>query len=221
MRVSAVLFDLDGLLIDTETISKRAWERAALEFGFEFTNSLYRKIAGRSMISAEEVLKSHLAGYISVDDYINRASYFYNKDIDTNGTPLMPGTSELLDYLDLSDLKVAIVTSTSIEQAQRKLKISRLDERIKTVVSSEEVENGKPAPDLFILAAERLSTAVGQCMVVEDAEHGIVGASTAGMIPVMVPGTLPPSDYVKQISYKIVPTLIEVINILQKVVGGR
>ena len=220
MNLAAVIFDLDGVLIDTETVSKRAWHQAAQEHGFTFTEDLYLKIIGRSMISAREEITREYGGRIDLDGFFEHATYLYVEEMKRDGIQLMNGTLEVLDYLEQTRLRVAIATSTTRIQADRKLGISGLDGRIPTVVTSDEIKRGKPAPDLFLLAAERLGTRAEDCMVIEDAEPGIIGAHAAGMLPVMVPSTVGPSEAGRKLCHAVLDTLHEAIDIIRELTNS-
>ena len=218
MKLSGVILDLDGVLIDTESISKRAWERAAEEFGFTFSRSLYSKIAGRSVLSARREIEAATEGRIDLESYMERSTFLYNEEMNCNGVQIMTGVPELLDFLDQADLSVAIATSTSRFQADRKLNRSGLQGKINKIVTGDQIENGKPAPDLFILAAQEISTPTDQCVVIEDTEAGIIGAKSAGMIPIMVPSTVAPSTTAKELSHAVVPSLYEALELIRDLV---
>ena len=218
MKLSGVILDLDGVLIDTESISKRAWVKAAEEFGFIFSDLLYSKIAGRSVLSARREIEEETEGFIDLESYIERSTFLYNEEMNCNGVQMMIGVLELLEFLDQANLSAAIATSTSRFQADRKLNRSGLQGKIKVIVTGDQIENGKPAPDLFLLAAQKIFTPPGQCVVIEDAEAGIIGAKSAGMIPIMVPSTIAPSTTVKELSHAIVPSLHEVLEIIRELV---
>ena len=216
MKLSGVILDLDGVLIDTESISKRAWVQAAEEFGFNFSDSLYSKIAGRSVLSARREIEEATEGLIDLESYMERSTFLYNEEMNCNGVQMMIGVPELLEYLDQANLSVAIATSTSRFQADRKLNRSGLQGKIKKIVTGDQIENGKPAPDLFLLAAQEIATPPGQCVVIEDAEAGIIGAKSAGMIPIMVPSTIDLSTTAKELSYAVVPSLYEALEIIRE-----
>ena len=218
MKLSGVILDLDGVLIDTESISKRAWVQAAEEFGFIFSDLLYSKIAGRSVLSARREIEEETEGFIDLESYIERSTFLYNEEMNCNGVQMMIGVLELLEFLDQAKLSAAIATSTSRFQADRKLDRSGLQGKIKVIVTGDQIENGKPAPDLFLLAAQKISTPPSQCVVIEDAEAGIIGAKSAGMIPIMVSSTIGPSTIAKNLSYAIVPSLHEVLEIIRDLV---
>ena len=218
MRISAVIIDLDGVLIDTESISRMAWMRAAREFGFEITDSFYEKIVGYSVLDARKEISVLTNGRIDMECYMDRSAAIYYGEMHSNGVRVMPGVTELLDYLRQHGLKSAIATSTIKEQAEWKLKKSGLLGAIDDVITGDRAANGKPAPDIFLIAAEQIGINPGECVVIEDAHAGIVGAKAAGMLPIMVPSIAGSTKASEELAYAVVPNLYGVIELLQDVV---
>lgn len=218
MKISGVILDLDGVLIDTESISKMAWMRAASEFGFEIPETLYEKIIGFSVLDARKEISNLTNGHIDMDRYMERSAAIYYGEMQSNGVRVMPGVPELLEFLRQQGLKTAIATSTIQEQATWKLEKSGLLGLINDVITGDLAANGKPAPDIFLIAARRISVEPGECVVVEDAHAGIIGAKTAGMVPIMVPSTAASTAASEEHAYAVVPNLFNVIEILRNVV---
>ncbi len=218
MKISGVILDLDGVLIDTESISKFAWTRAASEFGFEIPETLYERIIGYSVSDARKEISRLTNGHIDMDRYMERSAAIYYGEMQSNGIRVMPGVPELLEFLRQHELKTAIATSTIQEQAKWKLNESGLLGVIDDVITGDLATNGKPAPDIFLIAAGRIGLEPGECAVVEDAHAGIIGAKTAGMVPIMVPSTAASSAASEELAYAIVPNLYDVIEILRSIV---
>ncbi len=219
MKLSALILDLDGTLIDTETLSKNAWEHAAGELGFEFSLELYASIAGRSISNARYQIKNAIEHTIDFELFMRIAHDFYINDMETNGIRVIEGAHALIDYAKQTGLAATIATSTDRKYADRKMHLSGLDRYIQAAVTGDEVKNGKPAPDLFLRAAEIIDSPADQCIVIEDSEAGINAAYAAGMTPVMVPSTIEPSDYVRQISYAVMPTLQDALKVIKSAVN--
>jgi len=217
MRISALILDLDGTLIDTETVSKNAWEQAARELGFEFPQALYASIAGRSIASARRKIKSFIANSADFDRFMHIAHDIYINDMNTNGVRVNEGVHEIVDYAGQTALAAMIATSTARQYADMKMKLSGLEGHLHVAVAGDEVENGKPAPDLFLRAAAIASVRPEQCIVIEDAEAGVEAAHAAGMIPIMVPSTIDPSDNVRQICHAVVPDLNEALKVIRSI----
>ncbi len=218
MKISGVILDLDGVLIDTESISRMAWLRAAYEFGFEIPETLYQKIVGYSVLDARKEISTLTNGRIDMDTYMERSSAIYYGEMRSNGVQVMPGVPELLEFLRQRELKLAIATSTIQEQADWKLNKSGLLGVIDDVITGDRAVNGKPAPDIFLIAAEQIGVEPCECVVIEDAHAGIIGAKAAGMVPIMVPSTAASTATSEELAYAVVPNLYDVIEVLRNVI---
>ena len=221
MKLSAVILDFDGVLIDTETISRNAWMQAASEFGFEFPESLYEEIVGNSVLAARKRITKFVDGLIDMDQYMDRAAAIYNGTMATNGIDVMPGVIELIEFIREHNLKTAIATSTTSDQAEWKLSLSGLTGIIDDVITGDQVKNGKPAPDIFLMAAKQIAVEPSECAVIEDSYAGLLGASSAGMVPIMVPSTVPSNDATDALAYAVVPSLHGTIDILLRMMDPR
>ncbi len=213
MRIAAVILDLDGTLINTEAVSKRSWEQAAEEFGFEFSAQLYQKIAGGTIRNAHREINQFTGSAIEIDQFMSRAREFYLATLERDGVELMDGTLELLAYLDKSNLQYIVATSTERRYVDFKLRLSGLLGKVDVAVTGDEVGQSKPAPDIYLRAAEALGlrNETKSCVAVEDAALGIEAAWSAGMITIMVPGTVSPSPLTRAKTKVLASTLHEVI----------
>jgi HAD superfamily hydrolase (TIGR01509 family) len=189
----AVIFDMDGLMLDTEAPALRAWEQAARAVGCEFDLGLCRQMIGRSFVDCVALIRArHGSGY-PVDQLTRAWATGYDAIVAAEGIALKPGLDEILDLLEERGIVRAVATSTRHERARAKLDAAGLLHRFAALVGGDEVAHGKPAPDIFIMAAGRLGIAARDCLVLEDSEPGMLAAAAAGMLPVMVPDLHPPS----------------------------
>ena len=131
----------------------------------------------------------------------------------------MPGLDSLLEFIDQIPIKKAVATSTYREPAEKSLKNAGLLERFPVLATGDEVSHGKPAPDIFLLAAKRLNQSPEMCVVLEDSELGIQAAHKAGMKSILVPDLITPSLATKKIASHILPSLNEVHSLLAKSLG--
>jgi HAD superfamily hydrolase (TIGR01509 family) len=187
-----IVFDMDGLLFDSEVLYRDAARAAASETGRDFPDSVFLTLIGGSETDNRARLLRHfgegfdLAGFDAawMRHYAARAAA---------GPALKPGVLELLALLDGLRLPRAIATSSSHESVRRNLAAHGLSGRFGTVVARGDYIRGKPAPDPFLRAAERLRMAPSRCLALEDSPHGVRAAAAAGMTVVMVPDLLPAS----------------------------
>lgn len=218
MTISAVILDLDGVLIDTESLALKVWQQAAADFGFNVSTEVYSRIIGRTVEAGRAEILKIIPDKSAIDQYMRHSDVLYFETMEQEGIQLMPGVLELLDWIDKAGLKHTVATSTARAHAEWKIQAAGLAERIGNFICCDDVKHGKPAPDTFLRAADLVNQPIEQCAVVEDAEAGIVGASAAGAIPIMLPGTMAPSDNARSLSFAIaeslseVPILIESLN---------
>ena len=216
MSISAVVLDLDGVLIDTESLAFRAWQQAAEEFGFKISLEAYSRIIGRTVEAARAEILEIIPDRTAIDQYMKRSDVLYFDTMEREGIRLMPGVLELLDWVEQIGLNHTVATSSDRVHAEWKIQLAGLTERIGEFVTCNDVQRGKPAPDTFLHAAKLVNQPIERCVVVEDAEAGIIGASTAGAIPIMLPGALAPSENARSLAYGIAESLAEVLSLIKK-----
>jgi beta-phosphoglucomutase family hydrolase len=219
-KYSGVIFDLDGLILDTESISYDAWKRAVADFGAVLEDNVYHKIVGLKIEDIEQTFRSSFGADFPVRRASERRSQYIRQHISEHGVKLKPGVRELLDFLDKVKFARAVATSSSRLLAMRKLARSNLADRFDAVICGDDVQNGKPAPDIFLEAAKRLDTAAEQCLVLEDSENGVRAAHAAGMTTILIPDLKQPSDEIMQLANRVFPSLREVIPFLQECFDG-
>ncbi len=215
MSISGIIVDLDGVLIDNEIYGKQAWYQAAEEMGFEFQEKNYAKLIGRSMRNCHKFVKSLLPEEIDVYEYIIRWHIIYEHELEKNGLALMHGVSELLQLAKYANLDIGVATTSDREIAERNIQISGLCGDIGTLVTTDDVENGKPAPDIYLLTAKMMKLPIEKCVVIEDSEAGVAGAHEAGAIPILVPSTVPPTETARAVSYSVEDTLLDVLSTIE------
>lgn len=210
MKIGAVIFDMDGLMLDTERLARSAWDRAMADWGHTIPDEVYYRLIGRSIADTGEILRQALAADLPFEEIALRKRQYVDQEIARHGIPVKPGLLELLGWVDQAGLKKATATSTFREVALQKLRLARLQDRFDAIVCGDDVRRGKPAPDIFLATAHKLATPANQCVVLEDSEPGIEAAQAAGMIPLMVPDIKPPSKEAAALAYRVFPSLLEV-----------
>jgi HAD superfamily hydrolase (TIGR01509 family) len=185
--ISAVIFDMDGLMLDTERIALRVWREAARELGYDLDDALAHRMVGRSAATNRLMLQAHFGQPFSFDDLSTLAEGRYREVLAAEGVPRKPGLVELLEMLRARGVPRAVATSTARELARHKLAQAGVLSYFEIVVGGDEVTHGKPAPDIFLRAADRMGERPPDCAVLEDSAPGIQAASAAGMVPILVP----------------------------------
>jgi beta-phosphoglucomutase-like phosphatase (HAD superfamily) len=209
----AVVFDMDGLLFDTERLYQEALHIAAANAGHEVFPDFFNRTLGLPWPECRLLLLSHFGETFAVDDF--QAAWIRHFWIiaETRLT-MKPGVPELLDTLDQLRLPRAIATSSSRQTVERHLNALNLIGRFDTIVGRGDYETGKPAPDAFLKAAELLGVAPHRCLALEDSFNGIRSAASAGMMTVMVPDLLEPTDDIRALCTLVAADLHEVRSLL-------
>jgi HAD superfamily hydrolase (TIGR01509 family) len=188
---------MDGLMLDTEPIYRQAWQRAALAVGHEISDELYLTFVGRRVADCEAMLAQQFGELFPLDDFRSHSNRVGREIVETHGITRKRGLGELLDFLEHNAIPRAVATSTARPTALKCL--GDLADRFQSLTTGDEVKEGKPAPDIFLLAASRLSVAPEHCLVLEDSDAGARAADAAGMTVIVVPDLLPPSIHATRV----------------------
>jgi len=191
-RPGAVVFDMDGLILDTEPLAARAWLVAAGRAGVAFDAAVAPSLVGRAFANCRAVIIEHHGPAYPVDAVMSGWHDAYDELVLREGLVLKPGVVDLVDWLERERVPRAVATSTRRDRARAKLEHVGLFPRFATLVGGDEVARGKPAPDIFLEAAARLGMPPSACLVLEDSLPGLEGAIAAGMSAIMVPDQTPP-----------------------------
>jgi HAD superfamily hydrolase (TIGR01509 family) len=192
---SAVIFDMDGLLIDSEPLYKCAWQSAASNLGFHLPDEAYFSLLGLTDNAAEVAILEMFGDGFPLSSFRDCWKRIW-VDLVADGE-LQPkmGAAELLLALRSGGIPMALATSSGRDHASESLERTGLAEYFNHVLTGEDVANGKPAPDLFQLAASRIGVSPNQCLVLEDSPAGVEAGLAAGMAVIVVPDLFdPPED---------------------------
>jgi HAD superfamily hydrolase (TIGR01509 family) len=202
----AVIFDMDGLLFDSETLYRDALGLAAVEAKIELASGVFEQTLGLPWAHCRGVLLTHLGDAFPVDAF-QAAWIRHFWVVAETRLALKPGALALLETLEELGLPRAIATSSSRSTAGRHLAAHDLAGRFEAIVGRGDYENGKPAPDPFLKAAERLGVEPELCLALEDSPNGVRSASAAGMMTIMVPDLLEPTEEMRRLCLQIVDNL--------------
>ncbi len=215
MNYNAAIFDMDGLLLDTERVCLRVFEQACQTVGVPFLREVYLSVIGCNAAGIEQGLK---AGYGPDLDY-SRLHKEWRKGYDAvvkhHPIPVKEGVIELLEWLKQHNIPTAVATSTQKEVATIKLRLANLDHYFDSLTTGCEVVNGKPDPEIYLLAAQRLSVDPQQCLAFEDSNNGVRSAIAAKMHTFQIPDLVEPNDTIRALGHHIRPSLQHVLAELQ------
>lgn len=206
-RPAALVLDMDGTLLDTEPLAARAWVDAAAALGLAFDAGLPERLIGRNFRDCRALIAACHGEAYPVDALMGGWHVAYDAIVEREGLAFKPGVAELFEWLDDARWPRAVATSTRRARALAKLEHAGLAARLDAIVGGDEVVRGKPAPDIFLEAAARLSVAPAECVVLEDSDAGVLGALAAGMTPIMIPDGRPPSAEVLRAAPIVVESL--------------
>lgn len=214
--IKAVIFDMDGLMLDTEVLLNRFWKQAAHDLGFEMKP--HHPLAIRSMCRAfsEKYLKRELG-----EDFDFQAVRAYrielmNAYLDENGIRKKKGLDELLGFLREEGIRAAVCTATDIERTKKYLTSVGVLDKFDELICGNMVKVGKPAPYIYMNACEKLGLEPCECMALEDSPNGVISAAVAGLNVVMIPDQTEPSDDIRPLLYGCCESLDKVIGLLKK-----
>lgn len=213
-RVEAVIFDMDGLLLDTETVYRAAMIEAGSVFGISFTGEVYASMVGKTNPESAVLLAELFGADFPVRAYFERV-WSDVEDLLEAETKLKAGVVEILDYLDDLGLPRAIATSNGIVSVEKYLGRFDLLRRFNAVVAHADVTRHKPNPDPYLEAARRLGVDPAQCLALEDSHPGVRAAHAAGMMTVMVPDILDPNEEMHDKCVHIADSLHVVLDLLK------
>lgn len=189
VAIQAVIFDMDGLMIDSEPLHQEAWRVTLRRLGHEIDEALFTRLVGLRTSEDAVLLREHFHLPMTAEVLARQRDDLFLKSLPGRIKP-MPGLCELITAVAAHGLRCALATSGERRYVEAVLRERNLDGAFDVVVVAEDVTRGKPAPEVYLLAAERLGLAPAQCLVLEDAPHGVLAAKAAGMRCVAVPNEM-------------------------------
>lgn len=213
--INKVIFDMDGLLIDTEGYFSICWRKACAVFGYELTyeQGLYLRSLDSKL--ADKYFKQLFGDRCSYDDIRRKRKEFMNDMVTEKGITAKKGANELLQYLSGKGIETVLATSSNLERAKNFLKVAKIENSFTYIVSTAMVERGKPFPDVYLEACKKVGEAPCDCVAIEDSPNGVLSAYSAGCKVIMVPDLTKPYDEDRHMLYAVADSLSDVIDILE------
>lgn len=215
MEIRAVIFDMDGVLIDTEKLLVKYWVQAANEMGFPMERSHALELRSLASRYAEPYLKGLFGDGFNYRKVRARRIELMEDYIDIHGVQIKPGLSELMDYLKKHSYKIAVATATDYDRAVPYLQKAGIYESIDALCCGPSVEHGKPEPDIYLYASQKLGVEPDKCLAIEDSPNGIKAAYAAKMHAVMIPDLTQPDAELQGMIYRKCGSLLDVIGVLE------
>ncbi|MBS1209728.1 MAG: hypothetical protein H6R19_2126 [Proteobacteria bacterium] len=210
-RPRAVIFDMDGLLLDSERVALAFFGQASRELGAPWSAELGLSMVGLNSSDSNKLILAAFGADFPIEAHRQRFGELYEAAIAAGDIPVKPYVRELLEYLKDVQIPCAVATSTRRQRAEAKLARSLLLERFQSLACGDEVVRGKPAPDIYELAAARLGFEPRDCLALEDSNPGVRAAVSANMPVVMVPDLLKPEADIRRYGVPVVDSLKDVL----------
>lgn len=217
--ISGLVFDMDGLLLDSERIVKRSWEEAGEEMGIPHMGEHIFHTLGLNRAGRDSYFRSALGECFGIEEFSERTGRCFYRIVEEEGMTLKPGVREILSYVKAYGYKTAVATSSRKEYSIKMLESVGIYEYFDGGVFGDMVKNSKPDPEIYRKACESIGMSPKYCLALEDAPSGIRSAYEAGLTVIAVPDLLDPPRELLPLIYKICRTLHEVIPLLRGELG--
>ena len=211
--IKAVVFDMDGVLIDSESLCDIIWGKVAQEMQLENILSCITACRGLNRKDSVEILKQFYGPDFDGYAFLDRCSELFMEVEASDGVPLMPYVKETLEYLSKKYI-LCVASSTRKIHVLRELEEVGVAKYFKTFTTGDEVEHGKPDPEIYIKACKSISCSPDQCVGIEDSFNGVRSSVAAGLKTIMIPDRVPANEEMKSIAWKICTSMKDVQCIL-------
>ena len=211
--IKGAIFDMDGLLFNTEMVFDKAWQMTADDHHFKLDYNMQTELRGTSGKVMMGIIKRYVPQEDTaalMKDLFDNAYILLQKEV-----PMKPGVFEILEFFKEKGIKMAIASSSPQYMIENNLKVSGIDKYFDVIVNGKEVKIGKPNPDIFLLAAKRLGLEPETCFVFEDAINGVAAGYEAGCKTIMIPDLIRPTEKEKKTTFGIYSTLNEALQSIQ------
>ena len=214
--IKAVVFDMDGIIFDTEKLTVEAWKQASRELGCRDVTEIKGQTMGLNLASHKKFYLDKFGDSFPYDSFMQFGRDYAADYIAKHGIPVKPGLYELLNYLKQNGYKIAASTSTVRTSVMEYFENANITGYFDQIICGDMVEKSKPDPDIYLKTADALKIAPQDCMALEDSPNGLTSAYRAGMKTVMVPDLIQPTPELQKMLFACVASLNEVIPLLKQ-----
>ena len=207
---NAVIFDMDGVIFDSERLVLECWEKIGIKYHLEGIREAFLPCIGTNDVKTREIVLERYGEDFPYDEFRRDASLLYHSIVDRGELPVKKGVRELLSYLTEINIPIAVASSTRVEVVTQELKLAGLYEYFSIVMGGDQLQRSKPEPDIYLMTCEKLGTQPICTYAIEDSYNGIRSAYSAGMKPIMVPDILPPTEEMREKSVIVLEDLLQV-----------
>ena len=200
MKYKAVVFDMDGVIFDSERLVLKCWKEAAEKYGIRDIEKVFYKCIGTNRAQTKEITMDYYGEDFPYAEFRAEASRLYHSRYDGGRLPMKPGVVELLEFLKAQGIRVALASSTRYEVVYQEIRDAGILPYFQNLTCGDMVTVSKPNPEIFLKACEALSVAPEEAIAIEDSFNGIRAAHRAGMFPVMVPDMVAPDAEMEELA---------------------
>ena len=214
--IKAVIFDMDGLMIDSERVTFEGYQHVLAKENLTMSEEKYKTLIGKPVKAVHHLFKEDYGPQYDVDQIIKDVHAYIAKRFETEGVPLKPGLVELLKYLKENNYKTIIATSSHRNRVDLIVKQAQIDQYFDDSICGDEVTKGKPNPEVFLKACQKLQVSPQDALVLEDSESGINAAYNAEIKVIGIPDMKYPEEKYVKMTYKIMDNLFQVKDFLEE-----
>lgn len=211
-----IIFDMDGVLFDTENLVFSCWKFAAGKFMLTGIEDVFYQVIGVSSEGTKKIFSKTYGDKLDYAQFREETHRMFDEKIEKNGVPLKTGARELLQFLKINGWRVGLASSTRVQRVEEMLKATNLYNFFDVIVGGDMIEKSKPEPDIYLNVCEKMKINPKDTYAIEDSHNGVHSAAAAGLRVLHVPDMLKPTEEMEQLSYMIFPDLIEVREYLAK-----
>lgn len=211
----AVVFDMDGVIFDSERVAYECWIKLAKKYGFEEISVPYYKCIGTTGARTREIMMEAYGPDFPYEKFKDEVGRIFKEEYGGGRLPVKVGVKEIFEFLKGEKKKIALASSTKTEILTVELKEAGLYDYFDEIVGGDMIKNSKPHPEIFLLACKKLGVDPKKAVAIEDSYNGIKSAFSGGLMPIMVPDMLPANDEMKELAVAVLDSLIEVKSFLK------
>lgn len=206
----SVILDMDGTIFDTERLVLDCWERVGDKHGIRDIREVFMRCIGTNKVRTQEIVYEHYGKDFPFEKFSEESSVLFHEITEKAGIPVKKGAEELLEYLSKNRVSLGLASSTRLAAVTQELQTAGLYDYFQVVVGGDLLKNSKPAPDIYLMACERMGILPENTYAVEDSYNGIRSAHSAGLHPVMVPDLTPATEEMRSLSVAVFEDLFGV-----------
>lgn len=218
-KLEAVIFDMDGIIFDTERLVLDCWVELGKAHGYEDgLEETFELCIGTNKTRTKEIVYERLGNEFPYDEFSVEASSLFKKKTETDGIPIKKGVRETLETLKDMGVTLGLASSTRLAVVKEELDAAGLLHYFKVVMGGDQLKRSKPEPDIYRMTCDLLNVKPENCLAIEDSYNGIISAYRAGMAPVMIPDMLPPTPDMEEMSEIILNDMTELVPWMKKAI---